>query len=84
MFNEAYENFMKQIEEGKAFDWNIEGIAKNVMKEMKDDGEKDLDNLDYYLRRIVVNGLSDRASRDEADEVAEQVADRIGELWEEE
>lgn len=62
--------------------WNIEGIAKNVIEEMKADGAS-LDSLEYYVRRIVTNTVMGRTGkRSEADAVSAQVSDLVEDMWE--
>ena len=62
-------------------DWNIEGIAEEVIEEMKAD-QADIDDVDDYVRRIAYLSVYSREPND-ADAVAALVKEKVEEKYEE-
>jgi len=62
-------------------DWNIKGIAEEVIKEMRED-DAEIDDIDYYIRHIAYLSVFSREP-DEAQRVADEVEEKVFEMYEE-
>jgi len=61
--------------------WNIKGIAEEVIKEMRED-DADINDIDYYIRHIAYLTVFSREP-DDAQRVADEVEEKVLEIYEE-
>ncbi len=63
-------------------DWNIEGIADEVMNSMKED-DADIGDVDYYVKRICYWSIFSRKPEDAvivSEKVKQQVEDKYEDI----
>ena len=63
-------------------DWNIEGIAKEVLDEMREE-EASIDEVDYFVREIAYKSVYSRMPED-AEGVAALVREKVVAMLEDE
>ena len=60
-------------------EWNVEGIADEVIAEMKEE-EANIEDVDYYVKQIAYWSVFSK-SPDDADKVSEQVKEKVIEIY---